>query len=224
MVPSLERIGAGRAHRGGALGHNDRVTEIERPPSPFAALGNALAYVIVPVALFWAVELLDWLVLDDRLQRQGIQPRMFAGLDGILWAPFLHGNLGHLLANTVPFLILGGLVLTHGRRVFAGATAIVVFVGGGLTWLFARSANHIGASGVVFGFLGYLVGAAVFARSIRAVLTAVVAVLLYGGLVWGFLPRTGVSFEGHLFGFLAGILAARVLHAETDDATPAWPS
>jgi membrane associated rhomboid family serine protease len=162
-------------------------------------------------ALFWAVEIVDAVVLDDRLQRNGISPRRIDGLDGVLWSPFLHGSFNHLVANTLPFLVLGSMVMIHGRRVWWQTTVTVVMVGGLATWLFARTGNHIGASGLVFGYLGFLVGAAFWNRSVKSILLALVALVFYGGMIWGFVPRSGVSWEGHLFGAIAGVGAAWVV-------------
>lgn len=158
----------------------------------------------------WVVEILDEVVLSDRLEGDGIHPRQLGGLPGILWAPFLHGGFGHLIANSVPFLVLGSLVVAHGRRRWIEVTIVVVLVGGLATWLLGRTANHIGASGLVFGYFGYLVVSAPVRRSVTAVVTAIVAVVIYGGLVAGFVPRAGVSWEGHTFGALAGGVVAKV--------------
>jgi membrane associated rhomboid family serine protease len=169
------------------------------PPAAIAAL----------VGSFWVIEAVDSVVLDDRLQGGGIHPRRLDGLDGILWAPFLHGGWDHLISNTVPFVILGLLVAGHGRRAWLLATAAVALGGGLLTWLLARSGNHVGASGVIFGYIGFLLGAALIRRTLRALLLAGVAMLLYSGFWLGFVPRNGISWEGHLFGAVAGFLAAR---------------
>jgi len=175
------------------------------------AARRAAAPLFAVLGALWLVEAVDSVVLDDRLQANGIRPRDVDGLVGIVAAPFLHGSWGHLIANSVPFVVLGGLVLLRGRALWTGVTVFVMLAGGALTWLVGRSANHIGASGVVFGYLGFLVAAAVLERSGRAVLGGVVAVLLYGGMIWGVLPRGTVSWEGHLFGLLAGVGAAVML-------------
>lgn len=167
------------------------------PASGFAWLGLSL------VAM-WVVEVVDAGLLADRLESQGIQPRTLSGLDGILWAPFLHGSIAHLAGNSLPFAVLGGLVAIRGRRRWFDVTATILVVSGLATWLLARSGNHIGASAIVFGYLGYLVGSAVFDRNASSIVAALIAVVLYGGLVFGLLPQSTVSWEGHLFGLLAG--------------------
>lgn len=170
---------------------------------------RAARVLIAVIAVLWLVEIIDVLLLDHALERQGIQPRSWGGLDGILLAPFLHDDYAHLMSNTIPLAVLGALVLLRGVPRWSQVTAIVILAGGLATWLLARNANHIGASGVVFGYLGFLLAAGFFERSLRAVALGVVTGLAYGGLLLGVLPsRPGISWESHLFGLLAGGLAA----------------
>lgn len=175
---------------------------------------DALVLLGVAVVVLWAVEIVDSLALDDRLERGGILPRRVDGLDGILWAPFLHDDLAHLASNTIPFLVLGGLIALRGLREWLWVTVAVILGGGALTWLLAGSGNHLGASGLVFGWFGAVLGFAVYERRLRSFAAALVAVLLYSGIVFGVLPQDGVSWEGHLFGLVAGVLAARWLAGE----------
>ena len=175
-------------------------------------LSEIVRVVVVVVALLWIVEIVDVVVLNDSLERRGIKPRTAGGLVGILFAPFLHDDFPHLIANTIPLAVLGALVLVRGVPRWLRVTAIVVIAGGAATWLLARRGNHIGASGVLFGYLGYLLAAGFFERSTRTIAIGVVAGFLYGGLLWGVLPTApGVSWESHLFGALAGGLAAFAL-------------
>jgi membrane associated rhomboid family serine protease len=164
------------------------------------------------VGLMWALELLD-LFLGGWLNRFGIRPHSIIGLRGILFAPFLHGNFFHLIANTLPFLILGWFVMLRRTSDFFTVTAIVMLISGLGTWLFAPAYTiHIGASGVVFGYLGFLLFRGYFERSIGSILTSIVIGVLYGGMIWGVLPgQLGISWQGHLFGFIGGIIAARLL-------------
>lgn len=161
----------------------------------------------------WVVELIDLLVFQGRLDFYGIRPRNPGGLWGILWAPFLHANLGHLIANTIPLLTLGWFVMLRDIGDFLVVTAIALLVGGFGTWFFgAPNTVHVGASGLVFGYFGYLISRGYFERNLWSALSSLVICLLYGGLLWGILPlQQGISWEGHLFGFLGGILAARLL-------------
>ena len=164
------------------------------------------------VGLMWALEILD-LFLGGALNQFGIRPHSIVGLRGILFAPFLHGSLLHLIANTVPFVILGWLVMLRRTSDFWPVTIIVMLVAGLGTWLFAPPWTvHIGASGVVFGYLGFLLSRGYFERSIGAIAMSLLVGMLYGGMIWGVLPgQLGISWQGHLFGFLGGILAAQML-------------
>ena len=159
----------------------------------------------------WVIEIADTVVLDDSLQQNGIHPRQTDGLDGILWAPFLHSTFGHLISNSVPLLALGFLVALRGFRYWLAVTATALLVGGGLTWLLAGGGNHIGASGIVFGYFGALMAAAFYDRRPLVIAPALVAVLLYSGIIVGLVPQEGISWEGHLFGLIGGALAARTL-------------
>lgn len=172
---------------------------------------SAFALIAVYIVVIWAVEIVDTAVLGSRLQRSGIQPREPGGLDGILWAPFLHSDWGHVFSNTAPLAVLGGLVAIRGRARWIGVTVAAVIIGGGLTWLFGGSGNHIGASGVVFGYFGALLGAAFFERRPAALAPALVAIMLYYGLIVGLVPQDGISWEGHLFGVIAGLTVAKLI-------------
>lgn len=187
-------------------------------------IGTAVRVVGVLLASLWAVEIVDAIPFTPDLQANGIRPREASGLDGILWAPFLHNGWWHLIANSAPFAILGGLVAVRGLRYWLTTTVVVAVLGGLLTWMLAGGGNHIGASGVVFGYFGALIGAAIFERRLAAGATAMVAIMLYGGLISGFLPRPGISWEGHLFGAIAGLVAARVLaEPRVEDRLPDPP-
>ncbi|MDH3606710.1 MAG: rhomboid family intramembrane serine protease [Acidimicrobiia bacterium] len=161
------------------------------------------------LALMWLVEILDTFAFDDGLQAHGIEPRQLDGLEGVLFAPVLHDGWTHIISNSVPFVVLGALVMTYGLRRWLTATAVITIGAGLATWLLARSGIHIGASILVFGYFGFLLGMAWFERSVRSIGIAVVVAVVYGGLIWGVLPSdSGVSWEGHLFGVIAGVVAA----------------
>lgn len=166
------------------------------------------------VVLFWLLEIADVFVLvGDNLDFYGIKPRSLLGLRGIILAPFLHGSWPHLMANTVPFLFLGWLVMLQRTQDFWWVTGFAAFIGGSGVWLFGKSDSvHIGASILVFGYLGCLLSRGYFQRDSTSISIAVLAGALYGGMIFGTLPlQSGVSWEGHLFGFLGGVLAARWL-------------
>ncbi|MBE9077061.1 rhomboid family intramembrane serine protease [Romeria aff. gracilis LEGE 07310] len=165
------------------------------------------------VALLWLVEIIDWVIFGGRLDRYGIRPRQLAGLWGILFAPFLHGNFEHLTANTLPLLVLGWLVMLRETGDWLVVTVLSALVGGLGTWLIgAANTSHIGASGILFGYFGFLLMRGYFERSLVAIAFSILVISLYGGIVWGVLPgQPGISWEGHLFGFIGGALAARLL-------------
>lgn len=165
------------------------------------------------VVVFWAVEAVDALVFAGGLDVHGIRPRTAPGLLGILFAPFLHGGLAHLLANTVPFVVLGWLSMMRETWHFLVITAAALVLGGLGTWLVgAAGSTHVGASGLVFGYFGFLLLAGWFERRPGAIFLSILVGLGYGGLVFGVLPgQRGISWEGHLFGFLAGVGCAWLL-------------
>lgn len=183
-------------------------------------LQTSLAILGTLLAIFWVVEGVDW-ILGGWLDRFGIIPRTTVGLRGILLAPFLHGGWAHLMANSVPFAVLGWLVLLRGAGRFWTVSAIAMLVGGLGTWLTgAPGSVHIGASGVIFGYLGYLLLSGWFERSFRSIALSLFVVSAYGSLLWGVLPaQPGISWQGHLFGFLGGAIAARFL-VPTKTASP----
>ena len=192
----------------------------------------ALLLLLGFVAVIWGVFLVNSWLLDGALNRQGIQPialpyefvsvvreignisfspsYIWGVLQGILMSPLLHSGFGHIWSNTLALLILGGLVALRGVKTLIGVSLFVVLLGGILVWLFGRPAVHIGASGLVFGYFGYLVALGWFRRSIVTVGVAALVLLVYGVSIFsGLLPLEGfVSWEGHLFGLIAGVLAA----------------
>jgi membrane associated rhomboid family serine protease len=159
---------------------------------------------------FWVTFAVNSL-LGGALTGFGIVPRTTDGLRGILFAPFLHGNFNHLVANTVPFAALGWMVMWRDARHFLPVTAFAMLGAGLMAWtLGAPGSVHIGASGVVFGYLGFLLLAGVYTRSFWSIVLSLVTAGLWGGLVLGIAPsQPGISWQAHLGGFLGGILAAR---------------
>lgn len=163
------------------------------------------------VAAMWIIEIIDWALFGESLDSLGIIPRQTAGLIGIPFAPLLHGGAAHLIANTVPILVLGMLVILRNGHRFVLVTAIIVFISGFGTWLIGPAGSvHIGASGLIFGYAAFLVTTAYYERSAAAILLAILVLALYGGAIWGVLPQgNGISWQGHLFGLVGGVLAAR---------------
>ena len=176
------------------------------------------ATIITFVALLYIIEAWDQ-VTGEHLENNGIRPLETDGLTGILFAPLLHANWGHLVANTVPALVLGFLVTLAGMSRFIWATVIIWIFGGIGTWLIGNigappgvETNHIGASGLIFGWLTFLIVFGFFTRHAWQIVTGIVVLLVYGGILWGALPGTfGVSWQGHLCGGIAGVVAAYLL-------------
>jgi len=164
------------------------------------------------LAVFWGVFVVNSL-LGGSLLRLGVIPRTTVGLRGILFAPFLHGSLNHIVANSFPFLALGWMVMLREERHFIPVT-IAGMVGSGLmAWLLgAPGTVHIGASGVIFGYLGFLMLTGWYTRSFGTILLSVIVTLLWGSLVLGMMPTVpGISWQSHVGGFLGGVLAARLV-------------
>jgi membrane associated rhomboid family serine protease len=184
-----------------------------------ARISSGIKVLVVLVGLMWVSEIVDT-ALHGELDRYGIIARNPEGLIGIVTAPFLHLGFGHLISNTLPLLTLGALIAISGAARLLSVTAIVTAVGGLGTWLISPPYTiTIGASGLVFGYAAYLIARGVFNRRIGQVLLGVVVVLVWGSaLLGGLLPQDGISWQGHLFGAIAGVLAAWLL---TDERRPA---
>jgi len=201
-------------------------SESTRPSRTESPVARGMILVAAMAALMWVVEVADQ-VAGGRLDRNGIEPRELDGLDGIVWAPFLHGGFDHLIGNTIPFLLLGFAVALGGIARVIIVTAVVAVVGGLGTWLVAPAHTvHIGASGLVFGYAAYLVARGVFSRSVGQIVLGVVVLAVWGTtLLRGLVPETGISWQGHLFGAIGGVIAARLLHqrAQRPGAAPEQP-
>ena len=171
---------------------------------------NRFHTLLILVAALWIIEAVNT-IMGHRLNSWGILPRTIYGLKGIFLSPFLHANISHLAVNTGPLVILGGLILLYSRWTFIRTTLLITLIGGSLVWLIGRSAYHVGASSLIFGYLGYLIFKGIFAKNAKSIILSIITVSAYGGLIWGVLPTAYyISWEGHLSGFAAGIAAARL--------------
>jgi membrane associated rhomboid family serine protease len=207
--------------------HMTGLTPQPPPPSKLPGWKVGGATILTFVALLYLVEIVDQLS-GHALDRNGIRPLETGGLKGILFAPLLHADWGHLLANTGPALVLGFLVTLAGMARFVWATAIIWIVGGLGTWLLGDidgcplQTNHIGASGLVFGWLAFLLVFGWLSRHLWWIVVSLVVLFVYGGILWGAVPSIsgcgGVSWQGHLTGALAGVLAAYLLSRPERDA------
>lgn len=177
------------------------------------------------IASWWVIELIDLLLPGITLDDYGVHPRTESGLWGILFMPFLHGGFQHVLNNSIGMLFLGGAVILRSVRDYIVVFLMAMVVGGLGVWLIAPSNSvHIGASGVVYGYLGYLLTTGWFERKPLAIVGSILAAVLWGGLLPGVLPgQEGVSWQGHLFGCLGGVMAASYLakRRPKDAAAPA---
>lgn len=188
------------------------MTAVIRRPSGVSA---ALRAVLLLVGVLWAQELVDQVLFRGRLDALGIAPRSLDGLRGLIFAPFLHVGFAHLIANTVPCLVLGFLIAVRSVARFVSVTVSSALLGGLGVWLVAPAHTlHLGASLLVFGYIGSLLGSGLYERRGSSLLIALLVLAVYGGALWGVLPLSpGVSWQAHLFGFLAGVLTARALAA-----------
>lgn len=175
------------------------------------AFRRALQVALGFVALLWLIEVSN-LAFDLELERFGVRPREGAGLPGILLAPLLHGGVEHLLANSLPLLIVGTAML-HLYPQSARIVLPAVYLGPGVAvWLFARGGVHVGASGLVYGLASYVFVAGLIRRDRRAIAASLLVSFIYGSLAWGVLPiRPGVSWETHLAAAIIGIALAVAL-------------
>jgi membrane associated rhomboid family serine protease len=173
---------------------------------------RGIIFVVAMVALMWLVEVFD--AVGGNPDAEGIRPRDPDGLVGVVASPFLHGSWGHLIGNTVPFVVLGLAIAIGGLARVAAVTGIVALVGGLGTWLTAPSNSIvIGASGLIFGYATYLIARGIYTRQAWHLVGGLFVLAVYGTtLAFGLVPTPGVSWQAHLFGGIGGVVAARVLH------------
>lgn len=187
-------------------------------PAHAQAFFKRLTYLAAFMAVLWIAQVINWATGYSLNPVFGLIPRQVSGLDGILGMPILHGSFTHLISNSVPLLIMGALLAATATRALLAVNAMIVLVGGGLVWVFGGFAIHIGASGLVFGWFGFLVARGLVDRSPITLGAAIAVGVLYGSLIWGVLPgQTGVSWEAHLFGAIAGIAAALLIRSNVHE-------
>lgn len=176
---------------------------------------TGLIYGIGYVVVIWVIHLVN-LALGGGLTYYGIHPLDPSSLWHILTAPLLHANFDHLISNTVPGAVFCFLIGLSGHRVFWEVSTAAMLVAGVGTWLFGGiGTNHIGASGMVYGWLAYLLIRGIFNRSFSQIILGVVLGVAYSGLVWGVLPGTpGVSWQAHLFGAVGGAGAGMLITSD----------
>ncbi|MBA3647163.1 MAG: rhomboid family intramembrane serine protease [Chitinophagales bacterium] len=176
------------------------------------------------VVLLWLVFIIQWSTRAD-FYKYGILPRHVSGLAGIVFTPFIHGSWDHLFSNSIPLLILGSVMIYFYRDI-AYKVFLWIWLADGLgVWLFAREEYHIGASGLVYGMVGFVFFSGILRRNRKLLALSLVIIFLYGSIIWGILPfLIDISWEAHLFGLLAGIFfSVYYLHrGPSDDPVPEW--
>ena len=172
-----------------------------------------VAVLTIVLALMWFVRLLDTFTPDGfSAAGYGIVPRSWDGLSGIAAAPFIHASWAHLIANSIPFAVLGSFILINGVGEFLFVFFVTGLVAGAGTWLFgASNTQHVGASGIVLGFMSFLLFRSAFDRKLTsAIITIAVAVLYASALATSLIPREDISWTNHFFGVVGGVVAARL--------------
>ncbi|AQZ66979.1 GlpG protein (membrane protein of glp regulon) [[Actinomadura] parvosata subsp. kistnae] len=185
---------------------------------------SALIIVVGMVTVMWVVEGVDYFLGGALDYQFGIVGWDGEGLVGILFAPFLHGGFGHLMANSVPLLVLGFLAGLRDVRKFLWATVLIILIGGLGTWATSPNVLTIGASGLVFGYFGYILARGLFDRRLLDIVIGIGVGVAYWGILAGLLPnQQGISWQGHLFGLIGGVVAAWVLRRRKREVAPANP-
>ncbi|WP_019193411.1 rhomboid family intramembrane serine protease [Corynebacterium timonense] len=184
--------------------------------TPAQKRATGVRYALGFLAVIWAVFLVNTIFFGRKLNYFGIHPLDPSGLTGIFFAPLLHADLSHIMSNSVPGAIFCFLIGYSGSRVFWEVTGFTWIIAGVGTWIFGGvGTNHIGASSLVYGWLTYLIIRGIFNRSMKQILLGVILGFFYSGLIWGVLPiNPGVSWQGHLFGAIGGLVAGMVITSD----------
>lgn len=187
----------------------------DKPQSLVAVVKSGALTIGGSLGLIWAASIVNWLLFAGGLASFAIRPLSAGGLAGIAVAPFLHGSLGHLVANTIGFAMLAPLTMLRKRMDFWVVSVLGGLASGLGTWLIGGAGTvHLGASGIIFAYLGFLMARGFFERKVGAILLSLGVTWFFGSMVWGVFPLlagAGISWQAHLFGFLGGIGTARLL-------------
>ena len=171
---------------------------------------NSLLQVGLIILTLWIAFLLT--CFNKNLLILGIIPRKIYGLPGILFAPFLHANFNHLFFNTIPLAVLSSFILTNGLLYYILVTALITILSGFAIWCFAKNGIHIGASALITGYWGFLVSSIYQHTTTTTLILGGLSLYYFAGIFLGIFPRErGVSWEGHLFGLLAGVATSYLL-------------
>lgn len=173
--------------------------------------------VLIFIGVLWGIKLVDAVIPFDFAQF-GIVPRTLKGLLGIIFAPFLHANFFHLLSNTIPTFVLLLVLISFYKKEAPAVIILSILMGGSLVWIFGRSASHVGISGLIYSMAAFLITAGFLKKDIKSLLLSIVIIILYGGLIWGIFPgRFWVSWEGHFFGAIVGVILAFYMFKKKDN-------
>lgn len=187
----------------------------------WAELRRDARIIVGVLAALWAILIVNAAFFQGGLNNLGVVPRTTRGLLGILFMPVLHGGVSHLFGNSIGIALLGGMVILREEADFWIVTATGWLIAGLGTWTFGRASTHVGYSGVIFAYFGYLLFTGLFERKAGAILLSLVSLAAWGGMVFGVLPgQPGISWEGHLFGFIGGAIAAWLLARHGRRAVP----
>ncbi len=171
---------------------------------------NSLEYALSIVLVFWVVHIVQWL-LGLEFYSLGVFPRSVDGLLGIITSPFIHGDFQHLIANSIPMVVLTALVFFFYKKKVFLIYSLIWITAGLLTWIIGRPSWHIGASSVIYGLASFLVFAGFFSKNFKLIIVSIIVLILYSSLVWGIFPGdTRISWEGHLSGAIAGLIWAYI--------------
>jgi len=174
-----------------------------------ATWSKAFKIALILIGIMWAVFILDFLFPFIEFKRYGIYPRQLSGLIGIFTSVFLHGSLSHIISNTLPILLAITALFGNYPKTAKKVFILSILLTGFLVWSFARSANHIGASGILYSLLAYIFISGFIKKDMQSIGISIVIAFLYGSLLFGIIPeKEGVSWESHLFGFFVGLYLA----------------
>lgn len=167
--------------------------------------------ILVPMLSVLAIWIVYWYEIrfGVNLNHYGIYPRSLKGLRGIVFSPFIHGSVGHLYNNTIPIALLTAALVYFYREIAFKVLLFGILLSGFITWLIARPSYHIGASGVIYVLATFIFFKGIFSKHYRLVALSLIVVFIYGSLLWYIFPlQEGISWEGHLGGFIAGLVLA----------------
>lgn len=170
--------------------------------------------IFIFITIIWSIKLIEILFNTSYAYSLGLEPRSISSLVNIFTTPLVHSNLSHLISNTLPLIVFSIIILINEKKMkYTEILFFIVIFGGFFLWLFGRNAIHVGASGVIFGLFGYLIAAAIFRKKIFDIFVAIILIFFYWSIIYGILPNdNGVSWEGHLFGLVSGVLSSFIFN------------